>query len=452
MNQLINKYNVPGPRYTSYPTVPYWNVNEFTKYKWLNNLHENFKLSNATNGISIYIHLPYCESLCTFCGCHKHITKQHKVEAPYIDAVLKEWQMYLNSFNSKPLIKELHLGGGTPTFFSCSELKRLVNGIFKDATKHSEIEMSFEGHPNNTTFEHLQTLFDLGFKRVSFGVQDYDEKVQQAINRKQTFEKVKEVTMNARLIGYESVTHDIIYGLPFQTIESIQQSIQKTADLLPDRISFYSYAHVPWIKGNGQRGFKDEDIPKSEIKRKLYEIGREMLQEIGYFEIGMDHFALPTDLLYKSYKNNTLHRNFMGYTPFKTNVLIGLGASAISDCSNAFAQNEKKIDLYLAKVNNNELPVFKGHILNETDLVLRNSILDIICKFYTDLTKVYAIIPKEDLLNRLSEFIDDKLIIIENNKLNVTDLGKTFVRNICMAFDDYLIKDQPETQIFSMTI
>ncbi len=452
MSSLIDKYNVPGPRYTSYPTVPFWNESGFTANEWITQLSKNFKLSNSTEGISIYIHLPYCESLCTFCGCHKYITKRHEVEEPYIDAVLKEWQLYLNIFSEKPIIKELHLGGGTPTFFSCNELKRLIKSIFNNAEKHENIELSFEGHPNNTTREHLQTLYNLGFTRVSFGVQDYDENVQKAIHRIQSFDQVAYVTETAREIGYKSVSHDIIYGLPFQNTETIINTVNKTAELMPDRISFYSYAHVPWIKGNGQRGFNEEDLPKSEEKRKLYELGRNLLQEKGYHEIGMDHFAKESDDLYKSFKNKKLHRNFMGYTAFKTTVLIGLGASSISDCETAFAQNEKNIKKYVTQLQNNELTVVKGHILSNNDLILRNAILDIICKFKVDLALVYTMIPKDLLLNRLSQFLKDNLLFIENDTLIVTDLGKAFVRNICMAFDEYLIESNPKNQLFSMTI
>ncbi len=452
MSSLIDKYNVPGPRYTSYPTVPFWNESGFTANEWITQLSKNFKLSNSTEGISIYIHLPYCESLCTFCGCHKYITKRHEVEEPYIDAVLKEWQLYLNIFSEKPIIKELHLGGGTPTFFSCNELKRLIKSIFNNAEKHENIELSFEGHPNNTTREHLQTLYNLGFTRVSFGVQDYDENVQKAIHRIQSFDQVAYVTETAREIGYKSVSHDIIYGLPFQNTETIINTVNKTAELMPDRISFYSYAHVPWIKGNGQRGFNEEDLPKSEEKRKLYELGRNLLQEKGYHEIGMDHFAKESDDLYKSFKNKKLHRNFMGYTAFKTTVLIGLGASSISDCETAFAQNEKDIKKYVTQLQNNELTVVKGHILSNNDLILRNAILDIICKFKVDLALVYTMIPKDLLLNRLSQFLKDNLLFIENDTLIVTDLGKAFVRNICMAFDEYLIESNPKNQLFSMTI
>lgn len=452
MSSLITKYNIPGPRYTSYPTVPYWNQESFSTDLWLERLKENFKLTNLKEGISIYIHLPFCESLCTFCGCHKRITKRHEVEAPYIDALLKEWKLYVDFLGEKPVVKELHLGGGTPTFFHCNELERLINGIFKIAGKHDQSEFSFEGHPNNTTFEHLQTLRNLGFDRVSFGVQDYDERVQKAIHRIQPFERVQQVTEWSRSLGYHSVSHDIIYGLPFQTTESIVKSIEKTSVLDPDRISFYSYAHVPWIKGNGQRGFKDSDLPKNEEKRNLYETGRQMLEQNGYFEIGMDHFAKESDSLYRSFQNNTLHRNFMGYTSSKTTVMIGLGASSISDCETAFAQNEKNIEKYSELIHENQFPVIKGHALTNEDLILRKAILEIICQFQTDLNKVYPVINKEEITNRLTEFLNDDLIFINNDVLTVTELGKTFVRNICMSFDEHLIQNMPDTQLFSMTI
>lgn len=452
MKTLIDKYNIPGPRYTSYPTVPFWGSNYFTTENWISNLKNTFNTTNSTEGISLYIHLPFCESLCTFCGCHKRITKRHEVETPYIVAVLKEWVLYCNLLNEKPIIKELHLGGGTPTFFSTNELTKLIKGIFKYAIKHTNAEFSFEGHPNNTTKDHLQTLYDLGFTRVSFGVQDYDEIVQKAINRKQTFSQVETVTKWAREIGYTSISHDIIYGLPFQTLDSITKTIKLTNTLQPDRISFYSYAHVPWLKGNGQRGFKDEDIPKSDEKRKLYEVGKDLLNKNNYVEIGMDHFSLKTDDLFLAYESQKLHRNFMGYTSSKTSVMIGLGVSSISDSVTAFAQNEKNIETYIDMVTNNILPVVKGHILTNEDVVLRQAILEIICHFKTDLSTVYLYIPKDILCERLKEFITDELITLDDNYLEVTTNGKLFVRNICMAFDEHLIQSKPTTQLFSMTI
>uniref|UniRef100_UPI0035B0E917 coproporphyrinogen-III oxidase family protein n=1 Tax=Flavobacterium sp. TaxID=239 RepID=UPI0035B0E917 len=300
---LIQKYNVPGPRYTSYPTVPYWEEEKFNLEKWKHEVQQTFKATNNLEGISLYIHLPFCESLCTFCGCNKRITKRHEVEEPYISALLQEWKMYCNLFANRPIIKEIHLGGGTPTFFSSKNLSSLINGIFEIADLASDYEFSFEGHPNNTTKEHLQTLYNLGFRRVSFGVQDYSVKVQEAIHRVQPFHNVAKVTFWAKEIGYTSIGHDLIFGLPFQKLEDVKDTILKTKSLLPDRISFYSYAHVPWIKGNGQRGFHDEDLPKDDEKRALYEEGKKLLLENGYHEIGMDHFALVSDSMFTSFKN-----------------------------------------------------------------------------------------------------------------------------------------------------
>jgi len=450
---LINKYNIAGPRYTSYPTVPYWEEATFSYSNWIKTTQKSFDQSNSNEGISIYIHLPFCESMCTFCGCHKRITKNHDLEHPYIEAVLKEWQLYTNLFNEKPNIKELHLGGGTPTFFSAQNLEQLVNGIFSLAKKSENCEMSFEGHPNNTTKEHLATLFNLGFRRVSFGVQDYSDKVQKAINRIQPFANVAKVTYWANEIGYTSVSHDIIYGLPFQTIENVIDTIEKTKSLSPDRLAFYSYAHVPWIKGNGQRGFNDKDVPKDEEKRKLYEIGKSLLSENGYFEIGMDHFATKNDSLYTAFNNNQLHRNFMGYSHSKTQLMIGLGVSSISDSWYGFAQNVKSIDDYYFMLQNNKIPVVKGHILTQEDLIIRQHILNLMCQFKTSWNTSQTYFNEiETIITELQEMVTDELIELKNNELIILAKGKPFVRNVCMAFDLRLKRKKPETQLFSMTI
>ncbi|UGS20078.1 oxygen-independent coproporphyrinogen III oxidase [Flavobacterium cyclinae] len=450
---IVQKYNVPGPRYTSYPTVPYWEEDKFHLDDWKNTLLQSFKETNNTEGISLYIHLPFCESLCTFCGCNKRITKRHEVEDPYITAVIKEWKLYCDIFPRKPIIKEIHLGGGTPTFFSPENLERLINGIFQYANKADEHEFSFEGHPNNTTKQHLQKLYDLGFRRVSFGVQDYSPQVQEAIHRIQPFHNVAKVTFWAKEIGYTSIGHDLIFGLPFQTLEDVKDTIDKTKSLFPDRLAFYSYAHVPWIKGNGQRGFKDEDLPKDDEKRKLYEEGKKQLAQNGYHEIGMDHFALENDSMYNSFKIGTLHRNFMGYTASKTQLMIGLGVSSISDSWYSFAQNEKTIEDYYTHLEENQLPIFRGHVLTEEDLIIRRHILNLMCQFSTswnDKTLYFNELPK--VLESLEEMKEDGLVNIQENTISVTEKGKPFVRNICMAFDLRLIRKAPETKLFSMTI
>lgn len=450
---LIQKYNVPGPRYTSYPTVPYWNEEDFSLPKWKETLIHSFSESNHSEGISLYIHLPFCESLCTFCGCNKRITKRHDVEHPYIDAILKEWELYCELLPKKPIIKEIHLGGGTPTFFSPENLERLITGLFENAVKHPNHEFSFEGHPNNTTRAHLQKLYDLGFRRVCFGVQDYSEKVQKAIHRIQSFHNVAKVTFWAREIGYTSIGHDLIFGLPFQTLEDVIDTIDKTNSLQPDRLAFYSYAHVPWIKGNGQRGFKDEDLPKDEEKRLLYEMGKKRLSENGYHEIGMDHFALETDSLYHSFNERKLHRNFMGYTSSKTQVMIGLGVSSISDSWYSFAQNVKTLEDYYDALAQNELPVFRGHLLTQEDLIIRKHILNIMCQLQTSWSEYgYYFSEINQVLERLHEMEEDGLVIITHHSLTVTEKGKAFIRNICMAFDLRMTRKQPETKLFSMTV
>ncbi|MFY8181091.1 MAG: oxygen-independent coproporphyrinogen III oxidase [Flavobacterium sp.] len=450
---LIQKYNVPGPRYTSYPTVPYWEENLFSLEQWKSTFIKSFNESNASEGISLYIHLPFCESMCTFCGCNKRITKNHEVENPYILAVLKEWNLYCDLLPNKPIIKEIHLGGGTPTFFSPENLETLINGIFTRAIKAKEHEFSFEGHPNNTTRRHLQSLYDLGFRRVSFGVQDYSSKVQTAIHRIQPFHNVAKVTFWAKEIGYTSIGHDLIFGLPFQTLNDVIDTIDKTKSLSPDRLAFYSYAHVPWIKGNGQRGFKGEDLPKDDEKRQLYEAGKNRLSQNNYHEIGMDHFALETDSMYDSFQKGNLHRNFMGYTSSKTQLMIGLGVSSISDSWYSFAQNEKTIEDYYKRLDANELPVFRGHILNDEDLIIRKHILNLMCQFETSWKNDSDFFPElPEIINQLHEMETDGLVKISRKSIQVTEKGKPFVRNICMAFDLRLKRNLPQTELFSMTV
>jgi len=453
MCSLVQKYNVPGPRYTSYPTVPFWDINTFSGKKWEETVKKSFHASNSETGISLYIHLPFCESMCTFCGCHKRITKRHDIEMPYIKSVIKEWRLYSAMFDEKPIIKELHLGGGTPTFFNPENLKYLIDGILRLADKADDAEFSFEGHPNNTTKEHLQTLYDIGFRRVSFGVQDYNETVQKAIHRIQPFISVKNVTEWSRQIGYESVSHDIIFGLPHQKLEHVKNTIKKTKELKPDRIAFYSYAHVPWLAGNGQRGYNNADLPAGDEKRKQYEVGKELLLKFGYHEIGMDHFALDTDGLYKAMENGRLHRNFMGYTSSNTYLMIGLGASGISDSWYGFAQNAKNVEEYQNLVENDIIPLYRGHILTEEDQIIRRHILNLMCQFKTTWSDYKLHHPQMGaILDRLEELEEDGIVEILEGSLTITEKGRPFVRNVCMAFDLPLQKKKPDTKLFSMTV
>jgi oxygen-independent coproporphyrinogen III oxidase len=449
---LIRKYNVPGPRYTSYPTVPYWDTEAPGEQDWVRSMQQTFALFGDTEGVSLYIHLPYCESLCTYCGCNTRITKNHAVEMPYIHAVLKEWNSIVQHLGEKPLLKELHLGGGTPTFFSPQHLQVLINGILAQSTPMAHTEMSFEAHPANTTRAHLETLHALGFRRLSLGIQDFDPEVQHIIHRHQTVEQVREVTETARALGYSSINYDLIYGLPRQTMEGIARTLREVEQLRPDRIAFYSYAHVPWLKP-GQRLFTEADLPDDDAKRALYEAGKRTFEEAGYIEIGMDHFALPDDALCTSFTQRRMHRNFMGYTSGMTHLLIGLGASAISDAWVAFAQNEKNVEHYIRSIEDGRSAHVKGHRLTEEDLLLRTHILNLMCTFettwYEEEEQCDALY---EALSRLTEPEADGLVVLEPYRMRITDKGKAFVRNICMALDARLWRNQPERQLFSKTV
>lgn len=441
---LINKYDIACPRYTSYPTVPYWE-NNLTEELYKQQV--KFAFDENSLGISLYIHLPFCESLCTYCGCNTRITVNHKVENPYIDAVLKEWDLYKKIFAKAPEIAELHLGGGTPTFFSPENLERLINGILEGSKKCHDRKFSFEAHPANTTGEHLKVLYNLGFRRLSLGIQDFDAKVQQAINRHQSFEDVQRVTEQARKLGYTSVSYDVIYGLPFQTLESVRDTFTKVCRLKPDRISYYSYAHVPW-KHKGQRHYDESHLPTKEYKRALYDEGKKLLSQNAYKEIGMDHFAFAHDELFIAEKEGRLHRNFMGYTDSQSKLLIGLGVSAISDTWTAFSQNIKEVESYQKAVLNGQLPMAQCHHLHAEDLFLRQHILNIMCRYNTEW--------KENLepaiIQRLKELASDGLIHLQSNSLSVTETGKAFLRNICLAFDLRYWRRVPEKSTFSQAV
>jgi len=452
VKELLKKYNVPAPRYTSYPTVPYWEEASFTVSDYIDSIKRSFDESNEQEGISLYIHLPYCESLCTFCGCNKRITHNHSVETPYIDRLLDEWAIYKRIFGKKPVIREIHLGGGTPTFFAPANLEKLMKGIFEDSLLADQYEFGLEGHPNNTTYEHLKILGSLGFTRVSFGVQDNDPVVQQAINRIQPVERVEKVTEWARALSYTSVNFDLVYGLPFQKLSSITNTIAHTLSLMPDRLAFYSYAHVPWIKGIGQRKFTEHDLPAEDEKRHFYETGRKLLEAGGYTEIGMDHFSLKSDSLYDSMTKGRLHRNFMGYSSNKTRLMIGLGVSSIGDSWYGFGQNLKKVEDYMNTVERGELPVFRGHLLNEEDRYIRRKVLDVMCFGRVELSEPEWKDIQDEILQRLEGPVQDGLVEIKDRDILVTTLGRAFLRNICMAFDARLWRKSPENEMFSKAI
>lgn len=447
MTDLFAKYDVPAPRYTSYPTVPFW-TDVPTTEQWLDALVSAFE-DDATTW-SLYFHLPFCESLCTFCACNTVITRDHRREENYLELLSKEWNVYLDRvprLRARPLVG-VHLGGGTPTFFSAQNLERILKPILSASTIAGDnFEASVEVHPGHTTREQLVTLRELGFTRVSIGVQDFDPEVQRIVNRHQPYEVTRSCTEIAREIGYTSVNYDLIYGLPRQTGEGFGATVQKTIELRPDRIALYSFALVPWIKP-AQRSYSDDDIPKAGEKRALYEMAREGLEAAGYVEIGMDHFALPHDGMARAQRHGTLHRNFQGYTETRTRVLLGLGVSAISETPTCFHQNEKAFPVYERRVRQGEIPTFRGHLLSAEDQSLREQILQFMTRFEVELQPE----QRDDAKTFLSSLINDGLVELHDHRLGLTERGRPFLRNACMFFDYRLRRQQPQARTFSQSL
>lgn len=446
-SELLDKYDVPVPRYTSYPTVPYWS-NDPTTEQWLTELRR--AAANSETTWAVYIHIPFCETLCTFCGCNNVITRNHQREEPYVRLIHDEWSHYMNEvpdLEKRPL-RQLHLGGGTPTFLSPESLRLLLAPLFERVSyRTEEFDASVEVNPRVTNAKHLKALYDVGFTRVSMGVQDFNPEVQRLVNRIQPYEITEQLTKDARAMGYTSVNYDLIYGLPQQTPESIRETAELTAGLRPDRIAFYSFAKVPWIKP-AQRLFKDEDLPEGTDKRELYEISRDVFLDAGYVEIGMDHFALPDDSLNKARETGDLHRNFMGYTEFRTDILLGLGVSAISETPTCFHQNEKVMPVYERRVQAGEIPTLRGHLLTEEDQRLRQQILQFMTKLRVKLE------PDQvgDARDYLAQLFEDDLVHLEENELVLTERGKPFLRNAAVFFDSRLRTAAPDQPIFSSSI
>ena len=452
--ELLAKYDIPAPRYTSYPTVPYW-TDSPTSAQWVAALQKAFAAPKATIGSptswSLYIHIPFCETLCTFCGCNTFITRNHSHELSYTDVIHKELEHYLAQIpqlKTTP-IRQIHLGGGTPTFFSPDSLRRLLKPIMDSVLiDPDQFEGSIEVGPRSTTREQLDVLREFGFQRISMGVQDYNPEVQRLINRIQPYEMTRDLTKLTRELGFESVNYDLIYGLPAQTLDSFRETAVTTINLRPDRIALYSFAFVPWIK-KAHRLFTKEDLPKGADKRALYELAREAFLEAGYVELGLDHFALPTDSLYKAFKAGKLHRNFMGYTDQRTDVMIGLGVSSISEAPTCFHQNDKKLTDYQNRVLAGEIPTLRGHLLSEEDQLHREQILQF-------MTQQVVVLRDEaqvaDARHYLTELLQDGLITIEGRRMEMTERGRPFLRNAAMALDMRLRRNKPETRIFSQAV
>lgn len=444
---LFAKYDVQVPRYTSYPPVPQWHDAPGTA-EWLEALRQALAPPEAS--LAVYVHLPFCESLCTFCGCNNVITRDHAREDPYLGRVTSELAMYgaaLPELAARPL-QQVHFGGGTPTFMAPAALGRLADAILDALPRRtSAFEGGFEADPRVTSREHLETLAARGFRRISMGVQDIDAEVQRLVNRHQPFELTARLCDDARALGYESINIDLIYGLPAQTPASMRSLAAAIAALRPDRLAVYSFARVPWIKPQ-QRRFRDDQIPSGAEKRALYEIARDGLLAAGYVEIGMDHFALPGDGLARSAAAGTLHRNFMGYADVRTDVLLGLGVSAISETRACYHQNEKVLPVYERRVDAAELPTFRGHRLTARESRRRDQILALMTAFRAPLDAA----DETGARAFLEPLVDDGLVEIGAGELRVTAAGRPFLRNIAAFFDDRYRLEQPSAPVYSRAI
>ena len=446
-SDLFAKYDVPVPRYTSYPTVPQWHRTP-TLDEWTTSLARATSEPDAS--MALYVHVPFCESLCTFCGCNTVTTRDHGREDPYVDLVLRELDATLSavpSLASTP-VRQFHLGGGTPTFLSAGALGRLADGILSRVPVRGGVfEGSAEVDPRVTTPAQLEALAARGFRRVSLGVQDIDPEVQRLVNRVQPLARTAQVCGAARSLGYESVNFDLIYGLPGQTPESMRALIREMVALAPDRLAVYSFARVPWIKP-AQRKFRDDQIPAGAEKRALYEVAREALLEAGYIEIGMDHFALPHDALARAARQGGLHRNFMGYTDVRTTTLVGLGVSAISETAEVYHQNEKVITVYEKRVRAGEIPTLRGHVLSSEDRRRRSKIAGLMTSFGVRLDSGEAASAPV----ALESLLEDGLVQLDGETLTMTAEGRPFLRNAASFFDEYLAREKGAGPTYSSSV
>ena len=433
LSALLEKYDVPVPRYTSYPAVPHWQETPAPE-AWFDAM--TMALTSESASLAIYLHLPFCEVLCTFCGCNTVITRNHERSAPYVDVVLAELDRYLDrvpALRHRP-VSQIHLGGGTPTFMPPDALERLLQGLAARLPLRAHgYEGSVEVDPRVTTREHLDVMRANGLSRISLGVQDVDEEVLRLVNRPQPIEMTADLCRLARAAGYESINFDLIYGLPGQSPATMARLADAVLDLRPDRLAVYSFARVPWIKP-AQRKFKDEDLPVGAAKRQLYEGLRGRLLAAGYQEIGMDHFALPHDALAVSARAGTLHRNFMGYTDRRTTALLGLGVSAISETPTCYHQNEKVITVYERRVAAGEIPTLRGHLLSDEDRRRADRIRSLMTTGRARLDPADA----DEARQHLRELILDGIVEIHDEELRMTPDSKPFLRNVAAFFDTYL--------------
>jgi len=451
--EFLARYNRPGPRYTSYPTAPVWN-DAFGPA----DLEEVHAAADATRTpISLYMHLPFCESLCLFCACNVIIQKDKSVALPYFDVLKKEIAQVAQSVSREREVVQFHWGGGTPTFSSPVQLEDLFGYTKERFTFSPGAEIGIEVDPRVTSREHLETLRRLGFNRLSMGIQDFHEPVQKAIHRIQPYEITRDLIQSARELGFDSINVDLIYGLPHQTGKTFAHTVDQIIELAPDRIALFSYAHVPWLKK--QQGAFAAFLPEGMQKFEIFRTGLLKFLEAGYLYIGMDHFARPDDELATAQTNRTLHRNFQGYTTKAGADLYGMGVTAISGFRNAYAQNFRELPAWEKAVHERGLATMRGYHLSEEDRLRREVISRLLC---------HTVIPKREInavfgidfdehfaeeLRRLEVPEEDGLLAISKDEIRTTWLGRIFIRNLAMLFDPYLEKQHLDAKpLFSKTL
>lgn len=452
---LLAKYDRPGPRYTSYPTAVEFHEG-FTPQRY------EEKLSQAADSpdepLSVYVHLPFCRERCSFCGCNVIITQKPGVAGAYIGDLVKEVALVAKRLGKRNRLVQYHWGGGTPTFLSLEEIERVHRAFADRFTFLPGAEIAIEVDPRVTTHRQAELLMRLGFNRISMGVQDFDTDVQEAVNRYQTFEQTKDLHLYLRELGVESINFDFIYGLPLQTPESFRKTIQLALELRPDRVAVYSYAFVPWIKAH-QNAIHLEDLPAREVKLELFGIAHELFTADGYQQIGMDHFALENDPLARAARDRTLYRNFMGYTTHPARDSVGFGVSAIGDLGGAFAQNTKKLNRYRDALDAGLPPIERGFERSKDDEIRRDVIQSLMCNFFLDIRAIerahgidFAAYFAESLQELDSGPVRNGFLTRTPETIEVTQQGRLFVRNICMAFDAYLKRHEGEKRLFSRTV
>jgi oxygen-independent coproporphyrinogen-3 oxidase len=444
--ELLERFDVPGPRYTSYPTADRF-VEAFGCDQYATALKQRqMGFGQSMAPLSLYIHIPFCESLCYYCACNKVITKKYGQALGYLDLLEREIDISTQHLGARQSVSQLHLGGGTPTYLRDEDLSRLMRAVGAAFELTTNCERSIEVDPRTINKQRLEVLKELGFNRLSFGVQDFNEHVQKAVHRVQPFGDVESLMQSSRETGFESINLDLIYGLPLQTPASFSRTLDQLVQLSPERVALYAYAHLP-TRFKAQRRISDYQLPSADAKLSMLSLAIEKLLQAGYVYIGMDHFAKPTDSLAVSKRRGTLHRNFQGYSVFPNTDLLGIGVSAISRVGAAYSQNAKSIEDYGNRVMHGQLPVDRGLSLTRDDLLRQTVIMALMCQgllSFEDIEQAYLIDFKEYFkseLIALAPMHEDGLIVMDGHTIEVTQMGWYFVRAVAMAFDKYLTFD-----------